>query len=307
MSQQPSVRLSAASLRARDAARTTTLIDERALESYVFSAIDSRSDKHRQSVQIPVSRLEDYGSIDRIISWLRAPPRCLDAELVVEKHRYYDSKIVEVSWALPEAQPRAPTTEPAAPAAVGATATPPAAAASSSSSAATKRPDDSEDASGPKKKVAPGEATATIAPAAAADSERRAPVVWSRHGVVDRLEPVGRFTFIDAYEDVSYEDIKAVKMPPNGMGHLYHENGRVFIICCEPSSGKKTPFTLDELYDMLQCRTVEFLPTPKKNIILIVDEEGVISGLKKRNDIASHAFDMELFGNVIRCDSRYFK
>lgn len=82
----------------------------------------------------------------------------------------------------------------------------------------------------------------------------------------------------------------------------------------EPVAPKSTRrgFTLDELYNLLNCRMVEvvYLDRPVKGFkepILICDEEGTFDSRNEVNLYASHLAGTRIVGNVILTESKNLK
>lgn len=86
---------------------------------------------------------------------------------------------------------------------------------------------------------------------------------------------------------------------------LYKEDGT-----CQEAPDPKNPkrgYSLAELYDILQCRTIERVQLPGfPEQVLVVDEEGLIFRLKI-NPLASALAGQTIVGLALVCPKVWFK
>lgn len=71
-----------------------------------------------------------------------------------------------------------------------------------------------------------------------------------------------------------------------------------------PANARKG-YTLDELYELLQCSTVEIIRAPG-GMILVVDEEGRLAG-KPLNPAASRIAGQPIVGDALHCKASRVK
>ena len=72
-----------------------------------------------------------------------------------------------------------------------------------------------------------------------------------------------------------------------------------------PINGKN--FTLQELYKLIDCTTIEVLPLPNRKY-MIIDEEGKLKLRYTLNGKATQIYKLDfIVGNVVICDRGMFK
>lgn len=93
------------------------------------------------------------------------------------------------------------------------------------------------------------------------------------------------------------------------MAELIKSNGDTQEIT--PKNGKS--FTLEEVYKLLTCETVEVIPLPKKRY-MIIDEEGKLKPNPVQNFEGTYLLhqargisDDYIVGDVIICETKQFK
>lgn len=83
---------------------------------------------------------------------------------------------------------------------------------------------------------------------------------------------------------------------------IMYEDGELDIIVPD----NRTDFTLEELYRLISCDTIEVFPLPFDKI-LILDENGKLIGNKLANLYASAIAGQTVVGDVILCDKSCLK
>ena len=92
------------------------------------------------------------------------------------------------------------------------------------------------------------------------------------------------------------------KIDPNAPDTLMCADGTTRVV--RPLNGNS--YKLQELYELLGCRTVEVVYTPVKDLILICDEESRVFDAKD-NTQASNLAGQSIVGTALACHTKRFK